>query len=441
MKEILLYFFLLFIIQNFLIIEGSTSNNSKYWSTFKSIFIGIMAILPFSYMYMGYAINFSEKPDLGYALLTIFISILAFIVFFSQWIIGISFEKSAKKKFSDISPSTIKSKSFNFKPFIITIILFVITIVISYSLSIFKETTTTNNIKTNTIQYLNKKYGNSNFDIINENDTYGYSGIVVKYLTGHSLLVKSNITNNIFEVKTNKDGTTFTDNFIYCYYKNNLESEEGKKKIENLHDKIKNESSSFNNYLNNYVKVSIRIPSSFLTVSYIIDNVVPENYGKIPTIDELYILFEQYIINYKQELFFEYDELDYRIYSIDEAMNILETLPTTSKYTLSGLTVYHDNEVFKKYSSEQELLDNLIDDLCIGPSSVCRISSIPKIKKLIIEYYKNIAKHIIEYYPNIQYFELDCRCGYIVIDNNYIYINTDSNLLNKRLDEDIKIKR
>lgn len=418
------YYCIAFILQGVFIHKGKCENK-KYFSIFKSVFSAIMLSLPLYYMYIQFAIDNNSESDLGDAILSIFGLIVTFIFFIIQWIIGLVVEKRIKKK--NLESQNVIEKKLNIKAFFITVVSFILILGLSTFVPKLNNSMLNNNIETDTIMYLNNKYGDYGFTIIDVNENYGYNGIVQKYLTGYNITVNSSSINKNFEVRTGKEHTSFFDTFIYNYYESFLNSNDNKKKTDDLLIRINTEIDKLDTYLNRYNKVSIRkFNTSYLDNNKIFNsNLIPDDYGKIPSTDELYKLTENNILNYQLELTIDKDIIDRKVHSIEEAKEVLETLilDPKVKYTLSGLTVYRNKEVFKKYNSEEDLMNNLIDDL-VKPGSF-GITSVKKIRNALIDYYSEIANHIIEYYPNINSYKIKCNYGgYIIIDSQKIYIST-----------------
>ena len=418
------YYCIAFILQGVFIHKGKCENN-KYFSIFKNVFVAIMFSFPLYYMYIQFAIFTNNESDLGDAILSIFGLIVTFIFFIIQWIIGLVVEKRIKK--SNLESQYVIEKKFNSKCFFITIGAFIVILILSIFINKLDNLKLNNDIEIDTINYLNNKYGDCGFTIEKVDESYGYNGFVQKYLIGYIVTVNCSSINKNFEVKTGKEHKSFSDTFIYNYYESFLNSEENKKKTDNLLIRINAEIDKLDTYLNRYNKVSIRkLNTSYLDNNEIFNsNVIPDDYEKIPSIDEIYKLTEHNILNYQLELIVDKETIDMKVHSIDEAKEVLETLilDTKVKYTLSGLTVYRNKEVFKKYDSEEDLMNNLIYDL-VKPGSF-DITSVKKIRNALINYYSEIANHIIEYYPYINSYKIKCNYGgYIIIDSQKIYIST-----------------
>lgn len=208
MKEITIFLVLIYLLQFYLISKGKKTDNSKFWLTFKSIFVTIMIILP---LYLCISFFMGNIGAINNALALILLLIVAFIMFLLQWFNGIAAEKKTKSNNPD-NLSIIKGKKFDFKVFIVTILLFII-------ISIIPSVLKTHIIKSNTIKYLNNKYGNCEFNVVNVNEIFSYDGFVSKYLTGYSIRVRSNTTNSTFDVSTDLEGEDLLDNFANVYYK------------------------------------------------------------------------------------------------------------------------------------------------------------------------------------------------------------------------------
>ena len=415
---ILTFYFITFMFQ-VLLIHKSKYEYNKFFPIFKSIFIAIILSFPFYYQYIQFALDANQESDLSDGLMSILIFWGILILFILQGVVGLFIGKKIKKETNELS--NIRYKKISFKAFIITAISFILVLIFSMNIPKLIKSNIEDSIETDTINYLNNKYGDYGFSVINISERYGYNGIVQKYLTGYNITINSSSINKNFQVSSGTKHESFSDDFIYSYYEDFFNSIEYNQINQKLLTDVNSEIDSLEKYLKQYNKISIRR----LTKVNIDSSVIPDNYGKIPSIDELYKLTKQNTLNYELEIIIDNNAIDRKVYSIKEAKEILETLRLDPKikFSLSGLTVYKNKKVYKVYSSEEELMDKLIIDL--SHDGGFGITSILRVRNALIDYYGEIASHILQYYPNINEYRIKCNYGgYIIIDSTNIYIST-----------------
>lgn len=286
-------------------------------------------------------------------------------------------------------------------------------------------------IEKRTVDYLESKYGNHNYNVIKIEEEYTYNGFN-KHLSNYNVMVKNSVTNKNILVTIDADTNEYDDNLLNLYYENF-----DFYKDSNVQKSIGDELEKLNAFLQKKVNVKLSL-DSYDNDEYYPDISIPSDYGKIPTKKELYKLLSKYIIMNYLVITIDEDAIDNKLYSLNEAENVVRNIKfyDNSTYTLDGLTVYNEKkEIFKKYDSLSELLNNLNKDLM----TVSQQSSII-IEDRLLEYYNEISKYIIKYYNNdLDWFLVNCYYnydenkykvnnlynGYIVITNKKIYMSTN----------------
>lgn len=396
------------IIQLNLIEKLKETSDSKYWDKF----LGINFASFFSAI-LAYFVFLTSVRGFSSSIVSLFICGFSFASSLILHGIGIKTTKFLKKIKLNRSSLSIGS--------LVLLSNIVVLIIIPVLTNIF--------IGMKAITYLNNKYGENDFKVTSVEKEYTDSGIIDSYHTGYLISVNSTSLNISFEVRTGTDHKDFRDYFINDYYKDYSYSDEYKRISDNLVEKINIEVENLKNYLSQYNKISFWEINDFDIKKAF--GVIPDNYGRIPTVEELFKLAEDYVLkNYLRIIIDEYDT-NFKVYSMEEARELLESINESSniKYTLSGLSVYRNNKIFKSYSSEEDLMNNLTEDLV--KYDRLKITSILGEKNILMYNYIEIANHIIEYYPNIDSYKIDLRYSggngvgaEITIDSDKIYIRT-----------------
>ena len=155
------------------------------------------------------------------------------------------------------------------------------------------------------VNYLNNKYGNSNYKVVNVYKEYSNYGMWDKYLSGYYYEIKSDYMKDTFIVSIDDNFNYIdADYFLPVYYsqKNNLKYN---LEYDDWYTSVNYDFSEFDNYINKiineqYLIETEKIDASGIYKDYVnswnnIDGVkynsnyyiVPVNNGRIPTIQEL----------------------------------------------------------------------------------------------------------------------------------------------------------
>lgn len=221
------------------------SEGSKYWNIF--IEINIASLISTILAYRTFCNN--DALDLGRAIICIFICGASFIGNIILLIIGLIIKKRIKD--NDIK--------LNMNSILIGILIVLLSIIIFIFIPTLSNGRNVNLISNNVINYLNNKYGDNNFKIIEIENDYSYNGIVEKDHTGYKVTVSSTSLKEIFHVKiysTNPKSNSIIDEFIEEYY---------------------------NEKTNEYLSQKYGIEFHMHTEEILI----PNTFGHIPTFDEL----------------------------------------------------------------------------------------------------------------------------------------------------------
>lgn len=228
------------IIQIICIIKLKKDNNSKYWNRFMGITIANF-ISPFLAGYI--LINTSLGLEVIFYLLFCLLLFLGNLILL---IIGLVIKKD-----------TVRLNKSSFYTFFCTFLLVVLILLIIPSAN---NSINENTILKNSINYLNNKYGDENFQIIKIEKDYAYEGIIIKRESGYELTVSSPLLKDNF--------TMYADNEHFSKIKNVTEFF-----VETYYNE------KMNDYLSKEYNIELDIR--------IREEKIPETVGHIPTIDEL----------------------------------------------------------------------------------------------------------------------------------------------------------
>ena len=276
------------IIQIISVIKLKKSKKSKYFNLF--IGINIASFISTIYAFYVFRKNILGLSDAIYCLLVCGFSFITNIVLL---IIGLIVKKITKD-----NKIRINKNSFFIGIFILLlniIIIFILpTIVNNISLKLDEK---------KVINYLNNKYGNSNYKVISIYKEYSHYGMWDKYLSGYYYKIKSDYMKDTFIIKVDNNYIE-ADYFLPVYFSQkynlnyNLEYHDWNNSLEYdftdfnnyIKDLIKNKmltlnkevdpSVIYNDYIHSYSNIDgVKYNSNYYIISS--DN------GKIPTIEEL----------------------------------------------------------------------------------------------------------------------------------------------------------
>ena len=276
------------IIQIISVIKLKKSKKSKYFNLF--IGINIANFISTIYAFYVFRKNILGLSDAIYCLLVCGFSFITNIVLL---IIGLIVKKITKD-----NKIRINKNSFFIGIFILLlniIIIFILpTIVNNISLKLDEK---------KVINYLNNKYGNSNYKVISIYKEYSHYGMWDKYLSGYYYKIKSDYMKDTFIIKVDNNYIE-ADYFLPVYFSQkynlnyNLEYHDWNNSLEYdftdfnnyIKDLIKNKmltlnkevdpSVIYNDYIHSYSNIDgVKYNSNYYIIS--------SNNGKIPTIEEL----------------------------------------------------------------------------------------------------------------------------------------------------------
>lgn len=336
--------FIYFIVILILEIVFIAKKEKKYFKISNGLFFGFFVSVFLYYLY-SYTEIFSydtgEWVTLVVLIQSAFLSVLNLII----GVVGIISQKRAKKdQVCDTYSKGITIKYF----FMISLISFIL-IISQYMIRYYEKVKVENDIKKETMIYLKNKYGSSEFEIVEIYRDFAQDGFVgtdrLNNYDVYAIYIPKKIR---FYIYIGADGSrkivkdSFNDWLISTGY-----SEE-QFKNDDFIDDINKEIENLNIYLNE-MKLSVNVS---LYSKYVVglDNnkVVPNDYGKIPSKEELYNLILDYHI--KHGLKIEIDQ--YEIQSSDLKSEIREYLINLSNYLINYYNGLDDYKIECHYSDK-----------------------------------------------------------------------------------------
>jgi hypothetical protein len=181
--------------------------------------------------------------------------------------------------------------------FLTGILVFIFNIVIMVSVPLLVSKITINNGKNYVIDYLNKKYGNANYEVVNVYKYYENYGMWDKYLSSYYYEIKSDYMDETFIVEIDESLEYITsDFFLPVYYslkfnlKYNLEYDDWSSDInynfDEFNEYVKNNSENKNIEVEYLYKDFVDSWNNIDGVKYN-ENYLNENFGEIPEFNEL----------------------------------------------------------------------------------------------------------------------------------------------------------
>ena len=278
------------IIQIVSIVKLKKTNDSKYWN----IFIGI-TIATFISDALAYSVFANNALGLSDAIACLFICGFSFICNIILLIVGLIVKRIIK---------SVNIK-LNRNSFFMFIVIIVINSIILFLLPIITSNITSKSWERHVINYLNNKYGNSNYRVINVYKEYSNSGMWDKYLSGFYYEIKSDYMEDTFIVSIDDNFNYIdADYFLPVYYSQKYNFNYSLE-YDDWYTSVDYDFEEFDNYIKKIIneqypmnseKIDVRgIYSNYVQSWSSIDGVkynsnyyiVSANNGKIPTTQEL----------------------------------------------------------------------------------------------------------------------------------------------------------
>lgn len=420
-----LFYIICYIAAIIVLILANNKKDKKYFNIFGGIMLATgVAIFYYFYIYPFVAMT-DEGTDLGDAVLYIFFLFANIISFLTIGIVGLVRKKIIEKKEECIDTS--KKITFII-PFLLTIIIFTIIVLSGFLYSHLDK----KYIKESAINYLENKYGDNDFEVINVSEEYGLNGIVSKYLVGYNIIVKSPKVNKKIIVNVDENLNEYEDNLINVYcddldFENDI----------TLKEELEKERQKLEEYLKQKYNVTVNI--DYINLDEYPTDAIPNNFSKIPTKDELRKFLYKYILSNYLEITVDSTEIDDKLYSMEEAKKMLADIKSSNykPYTLNNLTVYDNNgKEVKTYLSNQDLLNNLNKDINVIAE---RNSSV--MEKRLLAYYEQVANYLTKYDKNLNNYLIICHYLNDYNYHGYIYITKENIYLQADLSLDIRINK
>ena len=249
---------------------------SKPWSTFIGLIVGTYIFALLSYIILG-----ANAVDLGTAILTIFLAGGIAIINSIILTIGLIIRAVKKKKINPAEHSLHKPTFFLSAGVFLLASLGIITIIPTA----VQQTTNINNEQI-VINYLIKKYGNHQYTIAKVDSSYGHNGMWDKSLDGYVYSIRSDITNDVFYVHINQDGTIRTDYLLEVYYSEQTNVEVSCS-IDSVYGYPHCSTSDLAIYFDNRLIEEYSLQNPKLGDHYFTTSIVPDDGGRIPSTDEM----------------------------------------------------------------------------------------------------------------------------------------------------------
>lgn len=338
----LIYFFTLLILEIIFIILGH--KDKKFFKVFNGLFFGFF-ISVFLYCLYAYTDIFSydtgEWVTLGALFQSVALSILNLII----GLVGLILQKKIQNK--QISNN---SRRINTIIYVLIVLLISSVFIISqYLIKKNEKEKTENEIERETLVYLNNKYGSNDFKIIDIDRDFAANGFIgTEYLENYDIYAIYNPNNIKFYIYLDVDDQrnilkdSFDDRLISTdysekYFNDNDFISDSNKKIKELNIYLKEKN----------LKVDVSLYSKYV-VGLDNNKAVPNNYGKIPSKNELYNLILDYHIKHDFKIDIDKNEIkgdnlkfELKNYLIDLANNLINYYDNLDDYKIE--CHYSDN--------------------------------------------------------------------------------------------------
>lgn len=266
------------IIELGLLIKVKKNGLKKDWHNFLGINIAVLISDIIIYQLLA-----NTAIGLGSAIGALFVCGFTLIINILLLLIGFLMKRKIKKD----------KKNY----FLTGILVFIFNIVIMVSVPLLVSKITINKGKNYVTDYLNKKYGNANYEVVNVYKNYENYGMWDKYLSSYYYEIKSDYMDETFIVQIDKSLEYITsDFFLPVYYslkfnlKYNLEYDDWSSDInynfDEFNEYVKNNSENKNIEVEYLYKDFVDSWNNIDGVKYN-ENYLNENFGKIPEFNKL----------------------------------------------------------------------------------------------------------------------------------------------------------
>lgn len=266
------------IIELGLLIKVKKNGLKKDWHNFLGINIAVLISDIIIYQLLA-----NTAIGLGSAIGTLFVCGFTLIINILLLLIGFLIKRKIKKD----------KKNY----FLTGILVFIFNIVIMVSVPLLVSKITINKGKNYVTDYLNKKYGNANYEVVNVYKNYENYGMWDKYLSSYYYEIKSDYMDETFIVQIDESLEYITsDFFLPVYYslkfnlKYNLEYDDWSSDInynfDEFNEYVKNNSENKNIEVEYLYKDFVDSWNNIDGVKYN-ENYLNENFGEIPEFNEL----------------------------------------------------------------------------------------------------------------------------------------------------------
>ena len=192
-----------FVIQIIAITKMKQQKEAKYWNIFVGITIANLIFIVIEYKALA-----DTVMGLSGAVGCMMICGLSLVVNLILWLVGWLIKKSCKRNDIRLNKTTV----------LVGGSVLLINALIVFGISPLISNTTAFSDKDQVVSYLNNRYGDGNFEIVDVNEEYGNSGMWDKFLSGYIYEVKSSYTDDTFMVITNMHGYVNVDYFFPVYF-------------------------------------------------------------------------------------------------------------------------------------------------------------------------------------------------------------------------------
>lgn len=266
------------IIELGLLIKVKKNGLKKDWHNFLGINIAVLISDIIIYQLLA-----NTAIGLGSAIGALFVCGFTLIINILLLLIGFLMKRKIKKD----------KKNY----FLTGILVFIFNIVIMVSVPLLVSKITINKGKNYVTDYLNKKYGNANYEVVNVYKNYDNYGMWDKYLSSYFYEIKSDYMDETFIVQIDESLEYITsDFFLPVYYslkfnlKYNLEYDDWSSDInynfDEFNEYVKNNSENKNIEVEYLYKDFVDSWNNIDGVKYN-ENYLNENFGKIPEFNKL----------------------------------------------------------------------------------------------------------------------------------------------------------
>ena len=285
---------------------------ATHWSIFHSLnIISIIAAIISFPLYSKVIVD-KREDELGLFLLVMGMAAITVVFFVILEIAGIIVHLIQKRRAIGLELAKKPNRKVVCLSIIIILSTFIGTVISSAVFLSNRDAGIEKIVKSNSIEYLNEKYGEQDFVYEGYEIDYITGSFISKSFTGFLAKFKSNKYNTEFNVVTDEQGNVEEDSFISNYFGEELDCYSNKEEFEALQNRVNDAVNFIEDEINKEKKIVefSEVGAYELDGNDVITDGLSKTYGKVPTKEEMFDVLQNYYMANSLKFHFLEDNLN-----------------------------------------------------------------------------------------------------------------------------------